>query len=62
MTEIKNQITKRTMINFNYQKREREGERERGKTKQTTTADNPTITRLHMPHHIKKKLVVHPVR
>jgi len=29
MTKIKNQITKRTMINFNYQKREREGEREK---------------------------------
>jgi len=54
--EIENQITKRTMMYFSYQ------ERAKKKKKKTTSSDNLTTTRLHTPHHVKEKIVAHPMR
>ena len=54
-TEIEKQQTKRTIVHFSCQERDK---KEKNKNK-SIIGDNSTITRLHVPHHVKESTTAH---
>jgi hypothetical protein len=57
-TEIEKQQTKRTIVHFSCQERDK---KEKNKNKSIIDG-NSTITRLHVPHHVKESTTTHPGR